>query len=60
MATTTTPAFAELLAQAVTEPGVLSSAYSQFHNYSVGNMLLAAFQCQARKIPLGPMATFPH
>ena len=54
----TTPAFAALLQQAVTEPGTLSRAYSQFHNYSLGNVLLAAFQCSAREIPLGPMATF--
>ena len=35
MATTITPAFAELLQKAVSEPGTLSSAYSQFHNYSL-------------------------
>jgi hypothetical protein len=36
MATTTiTPAFAELLQKAVTEPGTLSVAYSQFHTYSL-------------------------
>ena len=57
----TTPiAFAELLQQAVTEPGIISAAYSQFHNYSLGNVLLAASQCWARGIPLGPMATFPR
>lgn len=60
MATTITPAFAELLQTAVTQPGILSSAYSQFHNYSLGNVLLAAFQCQARGIALGPMATYPR
>jgi antirestriction protein ArdC len=59
MGTTATPAaFADLLAQAVTEPGILSSAYSQFHNYSLGNALLAWSQCAARGIPLGPMATY--
>jgi antirestriction protein ArdC len=57
---TTTPAFAALLQQAVSEPGMLSRAYSQFHNYSLGNVLLAAGQCWARGIPLGPMATFPR
>ena len=60
MSLTTTPAFAELLAKAVTEPGILSSAYSQFHNYSLGNVLLAWAQCHAREIPLGPMATYPR
>ena len=29
-----TPAFAELLARAVSDPGVISQAYSQFHQYS--------------------------
>jgi antirestriction protein ArdC len=61
MATTAiTPAFADLLAKAVSEPGILSSAYLQFHTYSLGNILLAAFQCQARQMPLGPMATYPR
>src|SRR5262245_43103289 len=54
------PSFAELLASAVTEPGILSSAYQQFHNYSLGNQLLAWGQCLARDIQPGPMATFPR
>lgn len=60
MGTTSNPAFAELLHKAVTEPGIVSSAYSQFHSYSLGNVLLAAVQCQARAIPLGPLATYPR
>lgn len=52
-------AFADLLARAVTDPGVISDAYRQFHHYSVGNQLLAWSQCLERGIPLGPMATFP-
>ena len=52
-------AFAELLARAVSEPGVVSDAYRQFHNYSIGNQLLAWSQCLGRGIQLGPMATFP-
>ena len=60
MASLTTPAaFSDLLQRAVIEPGILSSAYRQFHTYSLGNVLLAAVQCGARGIPLGPMATFP-
>jgi antirestriction protein ArdC len=51
--------FAELLASAVTEPGIISHAYHQFHNYSIGNQLLAWSQCLARGIQPGPMATFP-
>ncbi len=44
-----TPAsFAELLRTAVSEPGTISTAYSEFHNYSLGNQLLALGQCLAR------------
>ena len=50
--------FADLLQRAVTEPGILSRAYSQFHNFSLGNVLLAAVQCAERELPLGPMATY--
>ncbi len=51
--------FAELLASAVTEPGILSAAYRQFHTYSLGNQFLAWSQCLERGIPPGPMATYP-
>ena len=56
---TPTASFADLLGSAVTEPGTISTAYQQFHNYSLGNQLLAWGQCQERGIPAGPMATFP-
>jgi hypothetical protein len=52
--------FADLLRSAVTEPGILSDAYHQFHNYSIGNQLLAWSQCLGRGIQPGPMATFPR
>lgn len=51
--------FADLLASAVTEPGTISTAYQQFHSYSIGNQLLAWGQCLSRGIQPGPMATFP-
>jgi antirestriction protein ArdC len=51
--------FATLLQQAVTEPGIVSAAYSTFHNYSIGNQLLAWAQCMERGIQPGPLATFP-
>ncbi len=51
--------FTALLESAVTEPGIISAAYTAFHNYSLGNMMLAYGQCQERNIPLGPLATFP-
>ena len=52
--------FAELLERAVTEPGIISSAYTAFHTYSVGNQLLAFGQCHARGITPGPLATYPR
>jgi antirestriction protein ArdC len=58
MATPAPATFATLLEQAVSEPGVLSSAYRQFHGYSIGNQLLAWSQCIARGIQPGPIATF--
>jgi hypothetical protein len=57
--TPSTASFADLLRSAVTDPGVVSSAYRQFHDYSLGNQLLAWGQCLARGLQPGPMATFP-
>ena len=50
--------FSQLLRDAVEQPGIISQAYSTFHGYSIGNQLLAWSQCAARKLPLGPIATF--
>src|ERR1700745_3197015 len=58
MATVSPATFAELLQQAVTEPGIISRAYSAFHGYSIGNRILALFQCAQRGIQPGPIATF--
>jgi antirestriction protein ArdC len=52
--------FADLLQSAVTEPGIISAAYQQFHTYSIGNQLLAWSQCLERGIQPGPLATFPR
>lgn len=52
------PAWGELLIEAVEKPGMISSAYSRFWNYSVGNQLLAHFQCLLRGIEPGPLNTF--
>ena len=54
----TPKAFADLLRDAVYEPGILARAYSQFHTYSLGNQLLAMAQCHEREIDPGPMATY--
>ena len=48
----------DILHHAVTEPGTLSAAYSAFHAYSLGNQMLAHFQCMMRDIPIGPIATY--
>ncbi len=53
------PSPAELMERAFTEPGKLSESFSMFWSYSFGNRMLAAEQCAARGIPLGPIATFP-
>ena len=51
--------WAALLDEAVRKPGFIHQAYSRFHNYSLGNQLLALFQCFARGIQPGTLATFP-
>ena len=51
--------WAALLNEAVEKPGSIHHAYSRFHNYSLGNQLLALFQCFERGIQPGPLATFP-
>ena len=58
MNTQTTVTWQQLLIDAVKEPGKLLEAYSAFYEYSLGNQLLALSQCQAKKIPAGPIATF--
>lgn len=54
-----TSQFSDLLARAVAEPGVITSAYSAFHTYSISNQLLAWSQCVGRGLQPGPIATFP-
>jgi len=50
--------WAALLKEAVVRPGMILEAYSNFHNFSLGNCLLACLQCQERGIPFGPIATY--
>jgi antirestriction protein ArdC len=52
------PSWAALLERAVMEPGIISSAYFAFHEYSLGNCILAWSQAEERKIALGPIATY--
>ena len=48
----------ELLERAVNEPGSMLAAYSNFHNYSFGNCMLAYIQAQMRGLEFGPFATY--
>jgi len=50
--------FSDLLTNAVEQPGILSSAYQAFHNYSLGNVMAAAFQCAARGLEFSPIASY--
>ncbi len=50
--------WSDLLQDAVTRPGSIMEAYSNFHSYSIGNCMLAAAQCHARGVQLGPIATY--
>ena len=50
--------YTKLLNLAVTEKGVINSAYSAFHNYSIGNQMLAAEQLLSRGLKLSPIASY--
>jgi len=53
------PKWSALLVEAVSKPGLIMQAYTAFHNYSIGNQLLALIQCQLRGLQPGPINTFP-
>src|SRR5258708_27055205 len=53
------PKWSALLVEAVNKPGLILEAYSAFHQYSIGNQLLALVQCQMRGLQPGPINTFP-
>jgi antirestriction protein ArdC len=52
------PDWNSLFEQALTQPGVMSKAYSVFYEYSLGNAFLAASQLIDRKFPISPIASF--
>lgn len=52
------PDWNSLFEQALTQPGVMSKAYSVFYEYSLGNSFLAASQLIDRKLPISPLASF--
>jgi antirestriction protein ArdC len=47
-----------LLEEAIRMPGVLSEAYNAFHAFSLGNQLIALFECIRRGLPIGPISTY--
>src|SRR5687767_3898976 len=51
-------AWGELLQSIIDQPGVMNAAFSAFHSYSLGNVLLAWAQLVERELPLGPIATY--
>ena len=50
--------WADLLGEAVNDPGIISAGYSAFHRYSIGNQIAAASQLAARGLPIEPIASF--
>lgn len=48
----------DLLKEAVSKPGVISSAYRAFHRFSIGNQIAAYTQCIMRDIQPGPIASY--
>jgi len=56
--TTNNIQWSEFLKEAVEQEGILSSCYSVFHDYSIGNQLLAYHQLKDRGLPLSPIASY--
>ena len=50
--------WSNLLQSAVSESGIISKAYSLFHNYSLGNQIAAMMQCSMRGIEPSPINTY--
>lgn len=50
--------FATILQEALTRPGLMNEAYRAFHNFSLGNQILAAVQLYGRGLSLSPIASF--
>ncbi len=48
----------KLFAEALTKPGVVSEAYTAFHNYSLSNQVWLYMQHQQRGLPVGPCAGY--
>jgi len=55
-----TPSWQKILHDAITQPGIIHDAYTRFHDYSMGNQMLALSQCHSRGLEAGPIGTFMH
>jgi hypothetical protein len=55
---TSTMNWSRLIEEAVKRSGLLLEAYTAFHNYSVGNQVLALVQCEERGLRPGPLSTY--
>lgn len=53
------PSWTQILTEAVNTPGRMLEAYTAFHDYSIGNQLLALTQCYQRGLQPGAIKTFP-
>lgn len=53
------PRWAQLLEDAVRQPGKINVCYNRFHGYSIGNQWLAMWQCMDRGLEPGPISTYP-
>ena len=47
-----------LLNEAISQPGYISKCYSVFHDYSIGNQLIAMDQLTRRNLPISPISTY--
>lgn len=54
----TRPDWQKLFDSVLEEPGIIGNYYSMFHNYSIGNQILAIDQMIERGIPISPIASF--
>ena len=48
----------QILIEAINKPGLISKAYTTFHEYSIGNQILAMVQCLVRGILPSPISTY--
>ncbi|OWG12596.1 hypothetical protein KDK82_6023 [Delftia sp. K82] len=52
------PDWSKLFDSILTDPGVLGTYYSAFHEYSLGNQVLAMMQLVDRGLPISPISSF--